>query len=380
MSQVAYIVKESGISLFKDGKQYNAASDFWSFNMILERIKAQDFEGIENLFNAKSAVAEVVVDVEKQLNKESDFKFEIVNGIVHVNGKPFYNDVSKRIVSMVTAGFDAGPLINFIKRLIKNPSRTSVQELYPFMEKANVTVDNEGYIIAYKKVRADYLDIHSGTVDYHVGNIVEMPRNEVDDNRNNLCSDGLHFCSFSYLSQFGNDTCNRVLIVRVDPADVVSVPADHNDAKARACRIEVIGEIEEEMKRQDVLQKTPVVKHQELPAPTLSTNINNSRKIIFPYISDCDIGSFVNDLLAEKYKNEGKGAWTPLDFEYVMISTLSLDKYTLSTLTTVYNDLVSLYNVLQLSDRLSTIAKFKCSKDKAVEKIVHVANLIDELT
>jgi hypothetical protein len=42
------------------------------------------------------------------------------------------------------------------------------------------------------------------------------------------------------LSSFGGD---RTVIVKINPADVVSIPSDYNDAKGRACRYEVVGEV-----------------------------------------------------------------------------------------------------------------------------------------
>jgi hypothetical protein len=77
-------------------------------------------------------------------------------------------------------------------------------------------------------------------MDNSIGMIVEMERNEVDDNRDNTCSSGLHFCSESYLKSFGGA---RTVIVKINPRDVVSIPSDYNDAKGRACRYEVIGEV-----------------------------------------------------------------------------------------------------------------------------------------
>jgi hypothetical protein len=44
----------------------------------------------------------------------------------------------------------------------------------------------------------------------------------------------------SYLGHFGGE---RTVIVKINPADVVSIPSDYNDAKGRACRYEVIGEL-----------------------------------------------------------------------------------------------------------------------------------------
>ena len=362
-SKVAYIVKESGVTLFKDGRQFSAPSDFWSFNRIIEKIKNQNFDGIEELFNTKEAVETVQKEVSADLGNTLGEEVRIVNGEVFVGDKKVYNSVTQRLVKMLASGFDIKPLSNFLKRLLKNPSRTAIQECYPFMEKADVTIDEEGYIIAYKKVRNDYFDIYSGTVNYNIGNIVEMPRNEVDDNRSNLCSDGLHFCSFSYLGHFGSNIAsgNRVLIVKVDPADVVSIPADYNDAKARACRMEVIGEIEEE---KNVLAETPVYKKTESAPAKLMNEVEetgNVKIVNIPYI--------VADTYFQNAVNQRVGKTLTFTF----VSQEDLEEETLKTLTNVYNNLVSVYNVIQDEERRPTVAMFKCSKVDAVQRIIDLS-------
>jgi hypothetical protein len=79
-------------------------------------------------------------------------------------------------------------------------------------------------------------------MDNSVGKTVEMERNTVDDNASNTCSTGLHFCSLSYLDHFGGSD-SRVMVLKINPRDVVSIPADYNATKGRACRYEVIDEI-----------------------------------------------------------------------------------------------------------------------------------------
>jgi hypothetical protein len=93
-------------------------------------------------------------------------------------------------------------------------------------------------------------------MDNSIGRVVEMERNMVDDNRDNTCSAGLHFCSHSYLQSFSGD---RTVIVKIDPADVVSIPSDYNNAKGRTCRYEVIGEVERDAK--DEVEFTKPVQH-----------------------------------------------------------------------------------------------------------------------
>jgi hypothetical protein len=144
---------------------------------------------------------------------------------------------------MYERGIDISPLVLFIENLMLNPSFRAVNELYGFMEKHNLPLTDDGHFLAYKKVRADFKDIHSGTFDNSVGNVLEMERNQVNEDKNQTCSSGLHFCGFSYLSSFGSNTVGdyNVVILKIHPRDVVSIPSDYNDAKGRTCRYEVIG-------------------------------------------------------------------------------------------------------------------------------------------
>ena len=127
-----------------------------------------------------------------------------------------------------------------MENLMSNPSHRSVQELYGFLEKGELPITPDGHFLAYKKVRGDYTDCHTGKMDNSVGKVLEMERNAVDDDKDRTCSSGLHFCSKSYLANFGGE---RTVIVKINPRDVVSIPSDYNNAKGRTCRYEVIGEL-----------------------------------------------------------------------------------------------------------------------------------------
>jgi hypothetical protein len=144
------------------------------------------------------------------------------------------------MIAMLQEGFPIEPMVAFMENLYSNPSKRAVTELYGFLEKNNLPITPDGHFLAYKKVRHNFLDVHSGTMDNSPGTIVEMERNQVDDNKDQTCSTGLHFCGMSYLSCFGGE---RTVIVKINPRDVVSIPSDYNEAKGRACRYEVIGEL-----------------------------------------------------------------------------------------------------------------------------------------
>ena len=159
-------------------------------------------------------------------------------------GAEMHNALTTRMVQMLGEGFPIEPLVLFMENLMSNPSRRAVTELYGFLEKNSLPITPDGHFLAYKKIRDDYKDIYSGTMDNSVGQILEMERNEVDDDKDRTCSAGLHFCSKEYLPHFGTGSGNRVVILKINPADVVSIPSDYDNAKGRACRYEVIAEME----------------------------------------------------------------------------------------------------------------------------------------
>lgn len=224
-----YIVQGNNVTVVIDSKPHTINKTHIVYDKILAAIKASDWEEVKNLIEPKKVV------------------LNYGNGNVSVQGETLYwkgevlnTGLAVRMIAMLQEGFPVEPMVNFMENLYKNPSRRAVTELYGFLEKNNLPITPDGHFLAYKRVRADYFDCHSGTMDNSVGKIVEMERNQVDDDKDRTCSSGLHFCSHSYLSHFGGE---RVVIVKINPSDVVSIPSDYNGAKGRACRYEVIGEV-----------------------------------------------------------------------------------------------------------------------------------------
>ena len=148
-----------------------------------------------------------------------------------------------KLLSLMREGIkDPSPLFNFIERLLDNPSHHSVEQLYNFLNYKELPIDPDGYVIGYKGVRDDYKDKYSGTYENFVGKILEMKRRNVDDDPNIGCSYGFHVGSFDYADSWANHD-GRLMVVRFDPKDAVSVPNDCEYQKLRVCKYEVIGEI-----------------------------------------------------------------------------------------------------------------------------------------
>ena len=148
-------------------------------------------------------------------------------------------------------GFPFQPMIKFLGNILENPSNRAVQELYSFLEHKNLPITEDGCFLAYKAVDKNYMDKYSGTIDNSVGQSVTMQRRKVDDNCNNGCSDGLHVGALDYVESYRNEgNEDKVVIVKVNPQDVVSVPTDSECQKVRCCSYEVVADYTGPLKEQ----------------------------------------------------------------------------------------------------------------------------------
>jgi hypothetical protein len=183
-----------------------------------------------------------MVSKAKRIEKYGQGNFKVQDGRIHINGIPVPQVLSAKIIKFQEEGLPHEPLVKFAENLQKNPSFRAVNELFQFLEKNDHPITDNGCFIAYKKVREDFLDVHSGTFDNSPGNVVEMSRNQVNEDSTQTCSAGLHVANFDYASNFYSG--GNMLEVEVNPADVVSIPVDYNQAKMRVCKYLVLGVVD----------------------------------------------------------------------------------------------------------------------------------------
>ncbi len=226
-----YIHTGKSVSILVEGKQHVISESHANFSRITDAIKTKEWDLIPNL-----------VTIAKMIEATIDGSVVVKNGQVYYNNEPVHNSLTTRILRLLAEGFDIDPFVKFMENLMQNPSRTAVTELYDFLELCTLPITDDGHFLAYKKVRTDLKDFYSGKFDHAIGTVLEMERNAVDDNRNNTCSHGFHFCSFSYLPHYANSGEYRIMIVKINPKDVVAIPADYNNSKGRACRYEIVEE------------------------------------------------------------------------------------------------------------------------------------------
>lgn len=247
-----FIIQGSNIVVVIGNKSHTISKTHITYQKVLDAIKAEDWDTVKDVIEPKKVV----------LNYGAG-NVSVQGETLFWKGEEMHNSLSKRMIQMLQDGFPVEPLVKFMENLMENPSKRAVTELYGFLEKNSLPITPEGHFLAYKKVRNNFLDIHSGIMDNSPGKVLEMERNKVDDDQNRTCSTGLHFCSMEYLPHFGSGD-SRTVIVKINPRDVVSIPNDYNNAKGRACRYEVIGELG--VDAEDAFT-APVQEMANMPAP-----------------------------------------------------------------------------------------------------------------
>lgn len=236
---VPFIFVDGNLTVIVKNKAHQVLPDHVNYKMIMDALPTATEEDLLNL-----------LDVDKAVELYSSGNVKVEGNKVLYQGDEVHGSISKRILEFMKNGLPFEPLVKFLENVMQNPSMQSQRELYDFLQHENLPITEDGYFLAYKAVRSDFKDKYRGVFDNSVGNVCEMQRAKVDDDRARGCSDGLHAGALSYVAAYGSvEEGDNIVIVKINPADVVSVPTDCNCQKLRTCRYEVVGLYEGELER-----------------------------------------------------------------------------------------------------------------------------------
>ena len=231
---IPYILTDNSLTIVVDGKALTMETTNPSFNEAKKLLSEEKYDELPDLF-----------DTPKAVERFAEGNIKVSDGEVSYKGEVIHNHVVGRILDFMRQGLPYKPLTRFVEKLMENPSRRAVNELYAFLEHKNMPLTPDGNFLAYKGVRSDFTDWHSGQFTNKVGDVNEMPRRNVCDNANIGCSDGFHAGSLDYARQYGNG--GHLMVVEIDPADVVSVPLDCDQQKLRTSKYKVVSLFEKKL-------------------------------------------------------------------------------------------------------------------------------------
>ena len=188
---IPYILTDNSLTVVIEGKAHTMANTHPAFLQAQEALKAEDYEKLQNLFDVSKAVGEFF---------DKDANIEVKDGAVYYDGEIIHNLVVDKILDFMRQNLPYQPLVKFLGKLLENPSHRAVDELYTFLEHKNMPLTPEGNFLASSC-------FHAGTYEYAKG----------------------------YASNGGH-----LLVVEINPADVVSVPYDCECQKLRTNEYKVV--------------------------------------------------------------------------------------------------------------------------------------------
>ena len=244
--KVPYTLSEDSITVFWEGKPYTVRKDNANFNELRRALFDARYEDVGQYLDLKKAIEDFV-----------DGDVEIKDEVIYYKGFRLAGVVVDKLLEMLRSGLkDSSPLVNYIKRLMVNPSSNSIEELYTFLGYRSLPISPDGKVLGYKGVQEDFYSstgnadtvvVQGTTNENHqifngVGETIEVQRRCVDDNKDNHCSHGLHIGSFDYAE--GWSGCDgKLLLVEFDPQDAVSVPTDCSFQKLRVSKYKVVADL-----------------------------------------------------------------------------------------------------------------------------------------
>ena len=227
---IPYILTDNSLTVVIEGKAHTMANTHPAFLQAQEALKAEDYEKLQNLFDVSKAVGEFF---------DKDANIEVKDGAVYYDGEIIHNLVVDKILDFMRQNLPYQPLVKFLGKLLENPSHRAVDELYTFLEHKNMPLTPEGNFLAYKGVKSDFTDFYSGKFDNSVGSVLKMRRSNVCDDARHGCSSGFHAGTYEYAKGYASNG-GHLLVVEINPADVVSVPYDCECQKLRTNEYKVV--------------------------------------------------------------------------------------------------------------------------------------------
>jgi len=227
-----------------------------NYNGLVESVMGGDSETFIELVNTGSFI-----------ENWSEGNFEFRDGFLYYEDEQVASQPTDRIVGLIKQGYDHKPMLAYLDNLYQNVSNRAVMESYNWCSHKGLPITEDGMLIGYKGVvlysgndckdkmgrtltDGDMVDKYTGnSFRNNPGDKNKMNRREVSDNCNVGCAAGLHVGTFEY----ANDWAGRsgvVVLVKFNPANIVSVPTDFQFSKMRVSEYEVIAIAREQLEEE----------------------------------------------------------------------------------------------------------------------------------
>lgn len=218
---------------------------------------AGDLIKVLSLPRATDEAIRKVASIPNHLAEYGRNRLSFLDELVLLDGIPLDKEIAHTVRTCYETGAPFSHFIQFWTLLQSNKRTEAIDELKDFLQHRGMPITPKGHFLGYKGVDEDYWSVRgnpatrviqgkvdaSGRILNSIGATIEVNRDDVCPNRAAACGSGLHVGSLDYAKGHGP----RVVIVSINPADVVSIPSDSTGQKLRACKYKVVSDYAERM-------------------------------------------------------------------------------------------------------------------------------------
>ena len=306
---------EKGMTCYKtDGSILNLSTKMMpEMNDIMKMMQNIQLNGCTELLGLKT-------DSLMSLISEMGFEPVEMEGGIYINlsNGPIPAEPLKDLIKHSHTTGNSAALQALMDRISTIDRKHSVEDLVRFIENAEMPVTADGRLVALKRVQkrsdGNNYDIHSNTILNNVGCRVQMDIENVDPNRAQDCSYGLHVASRGYIRGFSGNT---LLLILVNPEDVIAVP-QYDPEKVRVCRYDIVHEFTQEdmnhiLTRDALNNSVWSIIHNFMNGGTYTINqlINCGKSGMVSQATDTEVASAqASDSVSEDYYKEIKKSHT----------------------------------------------------------------------
>lgn len=225
---------KKSLTVVVKGNVYPINSDHPRFKEICKSLNMNEDFVLSLIRNEKLVRSEVATPVSSNI--------EVKGGVIYHRGERVEQYLIDEFGKLEANEIPVEGFLKYVTRLYENVSNRVRTQLFNFMKRYGLTIDSEGNMIGYKAITKDWKDLWTRKLDYRIGNTVSMDRGKVNDDPDQGCAPGLHVGSEQYAYGYHNSRReDRIVLVKVDPANVVCIPKCTSYQKLRTCEFTILG-------------------------------------------------------------------------------------------------------------------------------------------
>ena len=246
---------ESLVVVYEDGELASVPGTHPQFDKLIELLRSgkstdEEVKRLVNILHVAGTKLQALTD-----------RVSVEPYGVFFDGDQLRTELADVLIELLEQGKDDDlkAVALFLENAAANQTMEGIDAMYRWITNGDLVLTERGTFLAYKGVYftddggAESITsgtalvdgvVHTGRIPNPIGSVISMPRSEVTADTSVACGPGLHAGTFQYANGFGH---GKLILVEINPRDVVSVPSDSSCQKLRVSKYKVVERIDKRL-------------------------------------------------------------------------------------------------------------------------------------